>query len=172
MPALMRLSVAGGWLTCYTTAMHPIRPVIAAPLCCLLVLGLASCGDGTAGGTTVTATPVSAAPMPAEVIEITSLAQFDAEIAKPRPGAVVVADFHAEWCGPCKKLGPELVALAAAHPGKLYVLKVDIDQHPKLAERFQAESIPLLVKFSDGKEGARQVGYGGKEKLVGWLAIP
>ncbi|HEX3135075.1 MAG TPA: thioredoxin family protein [Planctomycetota bacterium] len=103
---------------------------------------------------------------------MTTPAQFDAEIAKTRPGAVVVADFHAEWCGPCKKLGPELVALAAAHPGKLYVLKVDIDQQPKLADRFQVESIPLLVKFKDGKESERSLGYSGKDKLATWLAIP
>jgi len=135
-------------------------------LLCALVLVLSSCGGADA-------TPaVSVGPAPAEVIEITTPAQFDAEIAKARPGAVVVADFHAEWCGPCKKLGPDLAALAGAHPGKLYVLKVDIDQQPKLAERFQVESIPLLVKFKDGKETERNVGYSGKDKLAQWLAIP
>lgn len=133
---------------------------------CALLVTLASCGGADATPT------VTAAPAPAEVIEITTPAQFDAEIAKARPGAVVVVDFHAEWCGPCKKLAPELTALAVANPGKLYVLKVDIDQQPKLAERFQVESIPLLVKFKDGKESERSLGYSGKEKLTAWLAIP
>jgi thioredoxin len=142
--------------------MQPITTLVL----CALALFLTSCGGADAP------TPTATGPAPAEVIEITTLAQFDAEIAKARPGAVVVADFHAEWCGPCKKLGPELVALAAAHPGKLYVLKVDIDQQPKLAERFQVESIPLLVKFKDGKESERNLGYSGKDKLATWLAIP
>ena len=139
-------------------------------LLCALVLVLVSCGGAEA---TPAATPTAhAGPVPAEVIDITSAAQFDAELAKAHPGAVVVADFHAEWCGPCKKLAPELVALAAAHPGKLYVLKVDIDQHPQLAQRFQVESIPLLVKFKDGQESERSLGYAGKDKLTAWLAIP
>lgn len=152
--------------------MRPLhfRPLLPS-LACIAVLALAACGGD---GATVTATPgptAAAAAVPAEIIEITSPAQFDAEIAKPRPDAVVVADFHAEWCGPCKRLGPDLVALAAAHPGRLYVLKVDVDQQPKLAERFQVESIPLLVKFAGGKETARSVGYGGKEKLAEWLGL-
>jgi thioredoxin len=147
-----------------------MRTIARSPIFSLyvmVILGLVSCGGD---GASVADTSVGGK---AEgVLDITSIAQFDAEIAKDRPGAVVVADFHAEWCGPCKKLGPDLVALAAAHPGKLHVLKVDVDQHPVLAERFQAESIPLLVKFAGGKEIAREVGYRGKERLAAWLAIP
>ncbi len=135
---------------------------------------LTACGGGESTAPSST-TPAGGAPdssdAPAEVITITSVEQFDAEIAKARPGAVVVADFHAEWCGPCKKLAPELNALAHTNPGKLYVLKVDIDQQPGLAERFQVESIPLLIKFADGKAGERQVGFQNKEKLAAWLAI-
>ena len=111
--------------------------------------------------------------LPPEVIEITSTAQFEAEIAKPRPGATVIADFHAAWCAPCRKLGPELVALAQQHPGKLFVLRVDFDQHPQLADRYQAESLPLLVKFTDGKETARMVGIEkDKAKFRAWLGLP
>lgn len=139
-------------------------------LFCALVLALVSCGG--ADSTTPSTPTVTVGSTPAEIIDITTPAQFDAEIAKARPGAVVVVDFHAEWCGPCKKLAPDLVALATAHPGKLYVLKVDIDQQPQLAERFQVESIPLLVKFKDGKESERSLGYSGKEKLAVWLGIP
>ncbi|MBA3700483.1 MAG: thioredoxin family protein [Planctomycetes bacterium] len=135
-----------------------------------LVLVLVSCGGGD--GTATATSTATAGPAPAEVIDITTPAQFDAEIAKARPGAVVVVDFHAEWCGPCKKIAPDLVALATAHPGKLYVLKVDIDQQPQLAERFQVESIPLLVKFKDGKESERQIGYPGKAAVAKWLGIP
>jgi thioredoxin len=139
-----------------------MRRTITCLLCAIAFL-LAACG----GGDTAMA-PVAAPP---EVIDITSTAQFEAEVAKAHAGAVVVADFHAEWCGPCKKLGPELIALAAANPGRLYVLRIDIDQQPDLAARFLVESIPLLVKFTGGKAGERQPGYVGKEALAQWLAI-
>ena len=145
-----------------------MRPTILSVLCVFAVLLAACGGDAPEAATAVPATATAAT----DVLEITSEAQFNAEIAKARPGVVVVADFHAEWCGPCKKLGPDLVDLATTHPGKLVVLKVDIDQQPQLANRFQADSIPLLIKFSAGKESERQVGYGGKDKLATWLAIP
>ena len=144
-----------------------------------VVLGLVGCGDQNAA---VAITPAPAPPtteangmpsvLPPEVIEITSTEQFDAEIAKPRPDAVVIADFHAEWCAPCRKLGPELVTIALAHPGKFFVLRVDFDQHPKLVERFQVETLPLLVKFTGGKESARHEGYEkDKAKFATWLGI-
>ena len=167
---LVRLSVAGELLSARGVRMQPLTTCFVFAL----VLVLVSCG----GADSTTATPTPAAPTtavgsaPAEIIDITTPAQFDAEIAKARPGAVLVVDFHAEWCGPCKKLAPDLVALATAHPGKLYVLKVNFDQHPQLIERFQVESIPLLVKIKDGKESERSLGYTGKDKLAAWLAIP
>jgi thioredoxin len=178
---LVWLSVAGAPSSARGVGMQPL----AASLVFVLALILVSCGGAdSAAPAPATSAPTSAqAPAPTavgaavgaaipEIIDITNAAQFDAEIAKARPGAVLVVDFHAEWCGPCKKLAPDLVALATAHPGKLYVLKVDIDQQPQLAERFQVESIPLLVKFKDGKESERSLGYPGKEKLTAWLGIP
>ena len=155
-----RLGVGSDWRGCYSQLMRTALMFFG----CLLLMTLAACGGGEASTSATAAAPDG-------VITITSVEQFDAEIAKARPGAVVVADFHAEWCGPCKKLSPELNALVASNPGKFYVLKVDIDQQPKLAERFQVESIPLLVKFADGKAGDRQLGFQGKEKLSTWLAI-
>lgn len=150
-----------------------------------LILGLVACGGNDPAVTVTPASDAAVTPatpatqangmpavLPSEVIEIISIEQFDAEIAKPRPDAVVIADFHAEWCVPCRKLGPELVAIAQANPGKFFVLRIDFDQHPKLAERFQVEILPLLVKFKDGKESARMVGYEkDKAKFAAWLEI-
>jgi thioredoxin-like negative regulator of GroEL len=149
---------------------HRIRHPSIAAILAFAILGLVACGGDGAPAPTVSGPTAPASPP--GILDITSVAQFEAEIAKPRPGVVVVADFHAEWCGPCRKLGPELVALAAANPGRLYVLKIDTDQHPALTERFQAETIPLLVKFSDGKESARKLGYEGKERLTAWVGVP
>lgn len=147
-----------------------VMRIAACSLIAGLLVILVACGGGETAASAPTASTPETAP-PEEIITITSVEQFDAEVAKARPGAVVVADFHAEWCGPCKKLGPELIGLATLNPGKLYVLKVDIDQQPKLAERYQVESIPLLIKFVGGKAGERQLGFQNKDKLKAWLAI-
>ena len=114
---------------------------------------------------------LSAADMPG-IIHIKSAKEFDAFIAANKDGkGVVVVDFHAEWCGPCKLLGPELEALVKANPGKLAVLKVDVDQNPELSERFKISSIPVVIKMAGGKEAAREVGFGGKEKLAAFVGV-
>jgi thioredoxin 2 len=82
-------------------------------------------------------------------------ADFDAEIAASVP---VVADFWAPWCGPCRMISPVLEALAQQHAGRLKIVKVNVDENPSLAQRFQAMSIPLLVVFRDGQEIDRIVG--------------
>ena len=70
----------------------------------------------------------------------------------------VVVDFWAEWCGPCRQLGPLLERGATARAGKLELVKVDVDANPALAARFGAQSIPLLVVIRDGHEVDRIVG--------------
>jgi thioredoxin len=158
---VVRFAVAGGSTDAKTCFMRYATMFLLF----VSVVMVAACGGA---GTGAAGTGAATSP---DVLEIASAEQFDAELAKARPGVVVVADFHAEWCGPCKRLGPDLVALANANPGKLVVLKVDVDQHQQLAGRFQVESIPLLVKFADGKETARQVGYPGKAAVAQWLGL-
>ena len=70
----------------------------------------------------------------------------------------VVVDLWAEWCGPCRMIGPVLQDLAARHAGRLKVVKVDVGANPGLAQRFHAQSIPLLVVLRDGREVDRIVG--------------
>lgn len=114
---------------------------------------------------------LSAADVPG-VIHIKNAKEFDAYIAASKDGkGVVVVDFHAEWCGPCKRLAPELEALVKANPGKLAVLKVDVDQNPELAQRFNVSSIPVVVKMQGGKEAAREVGFGGRAKLEAFIGL-
>jgi thioredoxin 1 len=85
---------------------------------------------------------------------IKSTAEFDTEIAKGN----VLVDFFATWCGPCSMLSPIVEKLAKEHP-ELKVLKVDVDENPEVASRFDVYSIPTLIYFTDGKAQRTQVGY-------------
>jgi len=78
----------------------------------------------------------------------------------------VVVDFWAEWCGPCKMVAPVLEEIADEHPGQLRVAKVNVDEHPGLAQQFNVMSIPTLIVFKDGVEAQRVVGAKGKAQLL------
>lgn len=64
---------------------------------------------------------------------------------------LVLVDFNAEWCGPCKKLSPIVDALQKKYPNDFYLLKVDVDKHNALAQELKIESIPLLYLYKDGE---------------------
>ncbi len=80
---------------------------------------------------------------------------FDKALAT---GDLMVVDFWASWCGPCKMLAPTIDKLAEQYEGKAIVGKVDVDEEQALAMRFGVMSIPTLVYFKDGKEIDRKVG--------------
>lgn len=77
----------------------------------------------------------------------------------------VVVDFWAEWCGPCKMLGPVLDELAGEYDGKVKVAKVNIDQHQQLAINYGINSIPTLLFFKGGKVAEQMVGLKSKRDL-------
>jgi thioredoxin 1 len=78
----------------------------------------------------------------------------------------VVVDFWAEWCGPCKMVAPVLEEIASEHSAQLRVAKVNVDEHPGLAQQFNVMSIPTLIVFKDGSEVKRVVGAKGKAQLL------
>ncbi len=88
---------------------------------------------------------------------------FEADVLKS--SQPVLVDFWAEWCGPCKMLGPVLDELSAELAGKAKVAKVNIDEHSDLAVQFGIQSIPTLLVFKGGKVVAQAVGLKPKAAL-------
>ena len=82
----------------------------------------------------------------------------------------VIVDFWAEWCGPCKMIAPTLEEIAAEQDGKLTVAKLNVDDNPDTARRFEVMSIPTLLVFKGGEPVKRLVGAKGKGQLMQDLA--
>jgi thioredoxin 1 len=83
----------------------------------------------------------------------------------------VLVDFWAEWCGPCRMLGPVLDEIAREIGDRATIAKVNIDEEPELASRFGVRSIPTLVVFRQGTEQDRLVGVVPKKTIVGKLQL-
>ena len=84
-------------------------------------------------------------------------------------GPVLVA-FWAEWCGPCKQIGPALEQIADELSGQVVIAKVNIDDSPMVPSRLGVKGIPTLMLFKDGQLASMKVGAMPKGKIVEWLA--
>jgi thioredoxin 1 len=82
-----------------------------------------------------------------------------------KSGAPVLVDFWAEWCGPCKRLGPTVDALALEYLGKVSVGKLNVDENPKVSEKFQIRGIPTILVFKGGLVVESVVGLAQKDDL-------
>ena len=89
---------------------------------------------------------------------------FDEEIQSSE--TLVLVDFWAEWCGPCKMIAPVLDQIAADHRETLRIAKINIDENLELARRFEVMSIPTLILFKDGEPQLRIIGAKGKGQLL------
>jgi thioredoxin 1 len=90
-------------------------------------------------------------------------ASFEAEVLKSTK--VVLVDFWAEWCGPCKALAPRLDEVAGELKGKVDILKVDVDNNKQYAAKYDVRGIPTLIIFKGGKEVDRIVGAVQKDAI-------
>ncbi|HEY3009262.1 MAG TPA: thioredoxin [Micromonosporaceae bacterium] len=83
----------------------------------------------------------------------------------------VLLDLWAPWCGPCRVVAPGVERAAREFAGRLKAVKVDVDEAPGVAARYQAQSIPTVLLLDAGREEARQVGAVPPDRLVEWLKI-
>eukprot|EP00013_Stygamoeba_regulata_P008559 CAMPEP_0177676454 /NCGR_PEP_ID=MMETSP0447-20121125/27804_1 /TAXON_ID=0 /ORGANISM="Stygamoeba regulata, Strain BSH-02190019" /LENGTH=159 /DNA_ID=CAMNT_0019185031 /DNA_START=110 /DNA_END=590 /DNA_ORIENTATION=- len=97
--------------------------------------------------------PLPTGPTPGVIHHADSQEAFDKLVASLGPSQLMLIDFHATWCGPCKMIAPQYEALAKAHPNVVFA-KVDVDENPDVAGRFGVSAMPTFVAF----KGGRQVG--------------
>ncbi|MGW2024406.1 thioredoxin [Streptomyces decoyicus] len=91
-----------------------------------------------------------------------------AEIAD-KAAPLVLVDLWATWCGPCRKVSPALEQVARELAGKIKLVKVDVDQAPRLSQRFQVQAVPTLLLLDQGETIARQAGAAPANVLRQWV---
>lgn len=91
-----------------------------------------------------------------------TLADFDKQLVGKK---LVIVDYNATWCGPCKQLSPVLDAWVKEQKGQVELIKIDVDENPELAKAKQIESIPYLEFYKDGKLSDKQIGMGDAQEM-------
>jgi thioredoxin 1 len=94
-------------------------------------------------------------------------ATFDTEVRNSK--LPVVVDFWAEWCGPCKQIGPALEELSKEYEGRVKIAKVNVDENPQVTAAMGIRGIPALFLVKDGKIVSNKVGAAPKAALASWI---
>lgn len=95
-------------------------------------------------------------------IKVLTSSSFHKDIKK----GIVVVDFYADWCRPCRMLAPTLEEIAFEQEGKYIIAKLDVDKAPEISSEYGIRGIPCLIVFKDGLEVDRIVGLQAKESIV------
>jgi thioredoxin 1 len=94
-------------------------------------------------------------------------ANFEEEVINS--SVPVLVDFWAEWCGPCKMIGPSLEEISEEMGEKVKVVKINIDENPSTPSKYGVRGIPTLMVFKDGEVKSTQVGANPKGKIADWI---
>jgi len=94
-------------------------------------------------------------------------ATFDAEVREAT--IPVIVDFWAEWCGPCRQIGPALEELAAEYEGRVKIVKVNVDENPVSPAQLGVRGIPALFMFKNGEVVSNKIGAAPKAALNNWI---
>jgi thioredoxin 1 len=102
-----------------------------------------------------------------EKVRAVTEADFERDVLQTK--GLVLVDFWATWCPPCRRLAPTVDALATEYEGRLSVAKVDVDESPELAQRYGIQSIPTLILFRDGQPVDQRLGALPMGELKGFV---
>lgn len=94
-------------------------------------------------------------------------ASFEQDVLKS--AEPVVVDFWAEWCGPCRQIGPALEELSTEFEGRVKIVKVNVDENPEISAQYNIRSIPALLIFKNGEIASQKIGAAPKGDLSRWI---
>jgi thioredoxin 1 len=98
--------------------------------------------------------------------DVTELTESNFEQTVLQSEKLVLVDFWAEWCGPCRVLAPIVEAIAEQYAGAARVVKLNVDNHPSVVQRYRIQAIPTLILFQDGEEKDRIIGAASKDTIA------
>lgn len=140
--------------------MNIIRKSALAIAVLASAAAIASCGAKSDSGAEAAAAEEQAEEMASVGEAVPAVIELEKGAALPaEPGKLVVVDFNATWCGPCKQFAPNFEAVAGKYAGKALFYSVDVDQHPELAARYNVQSIPMVLFIRPDGQTATSLGF-------------